>query len=46
MTATKDEILENLKKIPTGNIPTDIQIVAEALIYIIESKGFERVKLT
>jgi hypothetical protein len=32
----KEVVIYNLKKIPTGNLPNDNKIIAEALIYLIE----------
>lgn len=34
----KREIINNLKLIPTGNVQTNQEIIAEALIYILENK--------
>ena len=33
---TKTEVLKMLRRVPTGNIPRDSQILAEALIFILE----------
>lgn len=41
---TKEEILKWLKKVPTGNVQENQQILALALIYIIENK--EKVSFT
>lgn len=36
----KEEIIEHLNLIPTGNLPNDNRILAEALIYLIQDKSF------
>ena len=34
----REQIIKNLKAIPTGNVQTNQEIIAQALIYILENK--------
>jgi hypothetical protein len=38
--ATKEEVINALKRVPTGNLPEDHHILAEALIYLIKDNEY------
>jgi hypothetical protein len=40
MKTTKQKVIDDLKRVPTGNLPLDNSIIAEALIYMLENNTF------